>query len=43
MAGLKKKSLYFNTEIREHHILFTDGTTDYVPAEDFDDIDLILW
>ena len=42
MAGLKKKSLYFNTEIREHHILFTDGTTDHVPAEDFDGIDLIL-
>ena len=36
------KILYFNTQIREYHILFTDGTTDYVAAEDFDGIDLIL-
>ena len=34
--------LYFNTQIRVYHILFTDGTTDYVAAEDFDGIDLIL-
>ena len=32
----------FNTQIREYHILFTDGTADYVAAEDFDGIDLIL-
>ena len=36
------KILYFNTQIRVYHILFTDRTTDYVPAEDFDGIDLIL-
>ena len=36
------KMLYFNTQIRVYHILFTDGTTDYVAAEDFDGIDLIL-
>ena len=35
------KILYFNTQIREYHILFTDGTTDYVAAEDFDGIELI--
>ena len=29
----------FNTQIREYHILFTGGTTDYVAAEG---IDLIL-
>ena len=34
--------LYFNTQIRVFHILFTDGTTGYVAAEDFDGIDLIL-
>ena len=34
--------LYFNTQIHVYHILFTDGTSDYVAAEDFDDIDLIL-
>ena len=36
------KTLCLNTQIRVYHILFTDGTTDYVAAEDFDDIDLIL-
>ena len=34
--------LYFNSQIHVYHILFTDRTTDYVPAEDFDGIDLIL-
>ena len=38
----KVKFLYFNTQIPVYHILFTDETTDYVAAEDFDDIDLIL-
>ena len=33
-------SLYFNTQICVYHILFTEGTTDYVAAEDFDGIDL---
>ena len=36
------KTLYINTQIRVHHILFDNGTTDYVAAEDFDGIDLIL-
>ena len=36
------KVLYFNTQIHVYHILFTDGTTDYAVAEDFDGIDLIL-
>ena len=36
------KSLNFNTQTRVYHILFTDGTTDYVAAEDFDGIGLIL-
>ena len=36
------KTLYFNTQIRVYHSLFTDRTTDYVAAEDFDGIDLIL-
>ena len=36
------KTLCLNTQIRVYHILFTDRTTDYVAAEDFDDIDLIL-
>ena len=36
------KNVYFNTQIREYHILFTDGTIDHVAAEDFDGIDLIL-
>ena len=26
------KILYFNTQIREYHILFHDGTTDYAEA-----------
>ena len=29
------KILFFDTQIRLCHILFTDGTTDYVAAEDF--------
>ena len=36
------KMLYFNTQIRVYHILFTDGTTDYVAAVDFHGIDLVL-
>ena len=36
-----EKILYFNTQICEYHILFIDGTTDYVTAEDFESIDLI--
>ena len=36
------KILYFNTQIRVYHISFTDGTIDYVAAEDLDGIDLIL-
>ena len=36
------KILYFNTQIRVYHILFTDGGTDYVAAEDFDGADFIL-
>ena len=43
MAGYgwsEGKSLYFNTRVRLYHILFTDRTTDYVVAEDFDGIDL---
>ena len=36
------KVLYFNTQIHVYHNLFTEGTTDYVPAEDFDDTNLIL-
>ena len=48
MAGLKYngwvegKILYFNTEIRVYHILFTDRTTDCDATEDFDGTDLIL-
>ena len=34
--------LYFNTQICVYHILFTDGTTEYVAAEVFHGIDLIL-
>ena len=34
------KNLYFNTQICVYHILFTDGTTDYPAAEDFDGINL---
>ena len=40
-AWFEGKILYFNTQIREYHILFTDGTADYVADEDFDGIDLI--
>ena len=36
------KPLYFNTQIRVYRIFFTNGTTNYAAAEDFDDIDLIL-
>ena len=36
------KILYFTTQICVCHILFTDGITDYVPAEVFHCIDLIL-
>ena len=36
------KIVYLNTQIRVYHLLFTDGTTDYVAAEDFDGTDLIL-
>ena len=45
MAGyvwFEGKILYFKTQIRVYHILFTDGTTDYVTAENVDGIDLIL-
>ena len=38
-----RKISYFNTQIRVYHILFIDETTDYVAAEDFDSIDLILF
>ena len=37
------KILYFNTQIHEYRILFTDEITDYIAAEDFDDIDLIYY
>ena len=36
------KILYFNTQICVYHILFTNGSTNYVAAEDFDGIDLML-
>ena len=36
------KILYFNTQVRVYHILLTEGTTDYVAAEDFDGIGFIL-
>ena len=40
------KILFFNTQIRVYHILFTNKTTNWrlkaVAAEDVDDIDLIL-
>ena len=36
------KILYFNPQIWVYRILFTDGTTGYVAAEDVDGIDLIL-
>ena len=38
----KGKILYFNTQICVYHILFTNGSTNYVAAEDFDGIDLML-
>ena len=38
----EEKMLYFNTQICVYHIFFTDGTTDYVAAENFYDTDLIL-
>ena len=37
------RMLQFNTQIHIYHILFTNRTTDYVAAEDFDGIDLILF
>ena len=37
------KILYFNTQICVYHILFTDRTTDYVAAEDFNVIDLLFY
>ena len=42
LVMVEGKVLYFNTQIHVYHNLFTEGTTDYVPAEDFDDTDLIL-
>ena len=39
---IEGKYVYFNTQIHEYHILFTDRTTNYAAAEDFDGIDLIL-
>ena len=36
------KFLWFNNQIRVHHILFTGRTTDYVTAKDLDSIDLVL-
>ena len=36
------KNVYINTQIREYHVLLTDRTTDYVAAENFGGIDLIL-
>ena len=41
-SWLEEKKLYFNTQIRVYHLLFTTGTTDYVAVEDLDDLDLIL-
>ena len=34
----EEKILHFSTQIRVYHIGFTDGTTEYVAAEDFDGI-----
>ena len=39
----KGKILYFNTQIRVYHILFTDRTTDYVEAKYFDGRGVNLW
>ena len=36
------KVLYIITQSHVYHTLFTDGTTDYAAAVDFDGIDLIL-
>ena len=36
------KILYFDPQIRVYHILFTNGTVDFIAVEDFDGIDLIL-
>ena len=36
------KILYFNTQICECRILFTDRATNYVEAEDYDGIDHIV-
>ena len=41
MAGLKE-NLYTLIHKFVYRIFFTNGTTNYVAAEDFDDIDLIL-
>ena len=38
----EEKILYFDTPIRWYHILFTGGTTDFIAAEDFDGINLIV-
>ena len=38
---LERQILYFNTQIREYHILFIGETTDHVAAEDFNGIELI--
>ena len=40
-ACFEGKISSFNTQIRKYHILFIDGTTYYVAAEDFDGIDFI--
>ena len=42
IGWFEEKILYFNIQIRVCHILFTDETTNYIAAEDFDGIDLIL-
>ena len=39
-SWFEEKILHFNTQICAYHIVFTDKTTDYAAAEDFDDIDL---
>ena len=38
----KRRILYINTQICVYQVLFSDVTTDYVAAEGFDGIDLIL-
>ena len=42
IGWFEEKILCFNIQIRLCHILFTDETTNYIAAEDFDGIDLIL-